>query len=318
LLQNRVLNPLNMRKTTLELHHMLNSGDFAQPYIDRADGFENIDFNKTLSEVMKPAGAMNSTANDMAKWLRLLLNRGEYQHGQLIKKRTLATLQSPHTVISPYVGESGRLPMHYALGWFTKTYRGYYQVQHGGNIEGFTTAVFTYPSEGVGIVVMANKHATRLPHALSLMLSDRLLGLKPGNHIERLRSQKQADATTFGERQSPKAEGQQQGAAELGQYAGEFFHPGYGKMTISAVDGKLVLKYKLITEEFSLDKADRFISHNTQQLGLFEDELLIYERDESGAITAVMVPFDFPKPIRFTRARELKICFFLCTEDDFN
>ena len=317
LVQNRVLDKLEMGNTSLDITDMQESEDFALPYIESESILERVDFNSTMSEAIKPAGAINSTANDMARWLKLLLDKGVHKQLPLIEERTLATIQSPQTVISPYVGDPDSSPMHYGLGWFTKSYRGHYQVQHGGNIEGFTAAVFTYPTEKIGIVVLANTHATMLPHALALDISDKLLGLESRNHTAGFLSRKNANVVTSSEQELQASGKQETVATKLGEYVGEFYHKGYGEIQISEVDGVLELEYKGVVERFSKQQPDRFLSENTHQFALFEDESLTYERDDIGDITSVMVPFDFPKPIRFTKSRERKICLFYCTEKDF-
>ena len=78
------------------------------------------------------AGAINSTANDMAKWLQFQLATGRHGGEQLVSKRELR--RTWRTVV--FGGAGG-----YALGWMKGLWQRHQVVHHGGNLNGFTAQV---------------------------------------------------------------------------------------------------------------------------------------------------------------------------------
>jgi CubicO group peptidase (beta-lactamase class C family) len=99
-----------------------------------------------------PAGAINASVTDMAKWLQFVLDRGETQ--------ALASAESMETFLTPHmeIADEG----HYALGWFVDEWRNKDKVHHGGNVAGFSAMVAMLPKKDIGYVMLTNLSATPL------------------------------------------------------------------------------------------------------------------------------------------------------------
>lgn len=293
LIQTRLLDKLDMNNTSLNYRGMHAADNYSLPYEEDEQGLTLTALSKNIGGVMRPAGVINSSVKDMSNWLQVLLNEGKYQDRQLIQKSTLAQLQSPQIAITGMSPNADMSPLSYGLGWFTQTYRGYYQVQHGGNINGYTSAVFTYPHEKVGIVILTNKNYSPVPHALAMDISDSLFSLEAREHL-----------TTSLKRKQAQIEGPTKAAPtknttpdlkptfELEEYTGIYFHPGYGEVVISAVEGGLQVNYMEIQEQFEHEVFNTFVSRNTFQFGIFEGEKLNFDINKNGEIAAVHLPFE--------------------------
>jgi D-alanyl-D-alanine carboxypeptidase len=88
-------------------------------------------------------GSIISTANDMTKWLQAL------DRGQLLSKASYQQLWTSTSLNSSR--KTG-----YGLGWFVGNYNGHPYTEHGGNVGGYTTGVYRYPQDQLGIIVLTN------------------------------------------------------------------------------------------------------------------------------------------------------------------
>src|SRR4029079_6365897 len=83
------------------------------------------------SPVSAPAGGINLSAVDMARWMAMLLNHGKLSNGkQLLSEETLRTLWTPVAVTraESFPGPMSLANAHlqaYGLGWFVGDYRGH-------------------------------------------------------------------------------------------------------------------------------------------------------------------------------------------------
>jgi len=125
-----------------------------------------------------PAGSINSTANDMSKWLITLINGGKYNGQQVFSANSVREIQTPTmvtpaTVPLPY-DENGYGV--YGLGWGISSYRGHIRVEHGGNIDGFSASTCFLPKDSLGIIVLTNMNGSASTAWSATMQSTNSLG----------------------------------------------------------------------------------------------------------------------------------------------
>jgi CubicO group peptidase (beta-lactamase class C family) len=123
------------------------------------------------------AGAVVSSAREMANWLMLHLNGGCFEGRQLLHENTireLHALQNQHIDLAqPPFDRTGET---YAMGWRRATYAGHLHLSHAGQLIGFPAYVAMLPDEGLGVIVLAN--TAQWPHrAIAFSIFDRLLEL---------------------------------------------------------------------------------------------------------------------------------------------
>lgn len=141
------------------------------------------------AQVSAPAGGINLSAVDMAKWMAMLLSRGKLPNGkQLLSEDAVRTLWTPVAVTSArsFPGPMALANPHlqaYALGWFVEDYRGHPVIEHTGGVLGALSALYLIPDKGVGIAVSINSEDTGARRSVVFHLLDQYLGLSQADWI---------------------------------------------------------------------------------------------------------------------------------------
>ncbi|MET0637477.1 MAG: serine hydrolase [Chitinophagaceae bacterium] len=310
-IQDKFLQPLGMTNTTVDLEGWLKNPDIAKGYGLLKDSIpEKMDYYDIAG--MAPAGSINSSVNDMAKWLIMWINSGKYEGKEILP--------------SPYVNEAitsqmvitGNLPgkqnpdnymANYGLGWMISSYRGHYFVEHGGNIDGFSATTGFFPSDSIGIVVLANQNGSAVPYIVRNLVADRALGLKSkdweteayNEYAEGRKKSKEAAKTgvsshRFGTKPSHP----------LADYTGIYTAPGGESFeVIQRTDSLFAL----------LPRAPLYLRHYHYDIFAMMDKGDLAKNDtadyngvkisfltgETGDISAATIPLENPGPIKFTR-----------------
>lgn len=148
-MQKLVFAPLGMNSTTVTLskaiekdHADTHARGFAQTYEKIPVSYE-----EALIAV-RPAGAIWSTARDMARYMLLELGQGTLDGKPIVSEQNLLARRQPQVKIDE--------DNAYGLGLVTSNYHGVQIVHHGGNTLGHTADMFVLPEHGIGVVVLAN------------------------------------------------------------------------------------------------------------------------------------------------------------------
>ncbi|MFN7963229.1 MAG: serine hydrolase [Thermoanaerobaculia bacterium] len=245
--RERIFLPLGMSHSNFDVADSQRAPDFAQPYVEREEKLVKVPFRPIGN--MGPAGSINSSVNDMVRWVAYQLT-GKAGGKELLPPALLAEL---HATQMP-MGNTAERPeisaTSYAMGWMSDTFRGHARLHHGGNIDGFSAMVTLLPQDGLGLVVLSNKESSGVPELVVREALDRLLELKPiGWEAEALARRKASLAAQKGAK-SRLDEGRKTGthpAHPLAEYAGFYHHPGYGDLTVQAAGKGLELTYNHLT-----------------------------------------------------------------------
>jgi CubicO group peptidase (beta-lactamase class C family) len=316
-LRTRLLGPLGMDRSNLSVEDMTADADHAGAYERRQGAVVAVPPRPVAA--MAPAGAINSCAADMARWLLAQLGGGQVDGKAVMSPDTLARQHTPYIVIpeDPTFPESTRHA--YALGWMIGRYRGHRLVEHGGGIDGFQTECMLLPDDGIGVAVMTNTSSSAMAPVVAYRLLDELLGLDALDWFSRFKPR--FDALMAGSREARRARRVVPDAPlprPLDAYAGEYEHQGYGTLTITADGG--ALRPRLGTMDLSL--AHRHYETFDLEWHELGDEShlfpLMFLSDPDGDITALTVPLEpFIEPQRFERladasARDPEVLRRLC------
>ena len=178
-IREKIFEPLGMTNSNSSLVDWMKAKDLAFGYNVKKDSFINKTDYYNISG-MAPAGSINSSVNDMAKWLELWINGGKYKGKEILPAQYVTEAISSQMVVTGSLPSAERPDVflsNYGLGWFLASYRGHYRVEHGGNINGFSASTSFFPSDSIGIVVLCNQNGSQVPAMVRNLLSDRLLGL---------------------------------------------------------------------------------------------------------------------------------------------
>ena len=291
LLRRRILIPLHMTRTAAQVREMQAAGNFAMPYILGDKAPEVMAFYD-VSELRGPAGAVISTANDMANWLLFNLNLGKVNGTPVVRQQALSPLftpQMPATLRAPRYPELSH--QNCGLGWFIDTYRGSLRFSHPGNLYGFTAMVSFLPRESVGVVVLANLNGTPLPEIVERFVYDSLLNLAPVNWSGRYKDDEaRARAAYEAAAKAGGGEGQKAVAAPPphtpDEYAGTYLSAGYGTVTIARSGGGLSIRLRSGTFPLHHGRSNAFdFSHPVEG----QSWPLVFREGLSGTIEAVAI-----------------------------
>jgi len=306
LVTERVFQPLGMERSNLTVEKSTGDPDRSLPY-QSADGqpmeipFRNVD-------MLGPAGSINSSADDMARWLLLHLGDGRYGDRRIVSAEQLAQLHAPQMVMATgdKVSTSyGEAPYSsYGMGWFVQPYRGHAMIHHGGNVDGFSAMVAFLPTDNSGVAVLSNGGDNPAPVILALNVFDRLLGLDqiPWSAREKEIGAGLREAEDTGKEQSAAARvAGTKPSHDLDAYAGDYEHHGYGVMSIARDGAMLRATYNGLEAVLTHYHYDTFeMTH-----GLFAvPPKALFSTNSKGDIDGVSVPFEPAGPdIVFRRLR---------------
>lgn len=176
LIRARILEPLHMDATKTSLHACYGKRDTARAYswdedADKLLPAESAAQSERVDSVA-PAGALCSTALDMAKWLRFLLADGVADDKPLISEESLKQTWTPQIVLGGGAG--------YGMGWIRRDWRGQPLLLHDGALPGgYSTLVALLPESHLGFVVVTNLFPTVFPSLVLAQVTEALLG-SPG------------------------------------------------------------------------------------------------------------------------------------------
>jgi CubicO group peptidase (beta-lactamase class C family) len=206
-----------------------------------------------------PAGGINASPNDMARWLQLQLDRGVMGNKRLFSEATAKEMWTPQVLV-PVSSEHSAIAatqptFHtYGLGWNVKDYRGHRIVTHSGFVEGSASVTFLIPDQKVGFIVMINAEDTEAHEAIAYHLLDHYLGLAKTDWVSAfakahrakidnaIRALDAAEAATKQQSNSAQSRGP---SLDSQAYAGTYRDAWYGDVTIDYRDGDLNIDFKV-------------------------------------------------------------------------
>jgi CubicO group peptidase (beta-lactamase class C family) len=246
----RIFRPLGMERSRTSVRELAGLTDVASPH-ERIDG-QVVPVSHRNIDNIAPAGSILSSARDMTRWLKLMLNRGELEGKRMLSKEVVDEVWRP-SVLYPLPPETIALfpSTHfstYGLGWGLRDYHGRLVASHTGGIDGMLSQVVVVPEEKLGVVVLTNTAPTgSLAHAaITCHVLDAFLGAgsevdwrarfrELGNKQEE--KQKEAEAKRDRGRVAHTSP-----SLPLERYVGTYESEMYGRFALALEGGRLVLR----------------------------------------------------------------------------
>ena len=100
----------------------------------------------------RASGAINSTAEEMAKYIRLYLNKGLLDTIRIISEASIQRIEHPQSTLAAKAG----ITEGYGLNIENRTYRGLKVCGHNGGMDGFLCAMSYFPELGIGYIFIIN------------------------------------------------------------------------------------------------------------------------------------------------------------------
>ena len=122
-----------------------------------ANGYDDKGKNRTAVDywhiIMRPSGSINTSAAEMANWLKFYLNRGAFEGTRILSEASIDRMEIPTTTLAARTG----LEFGYGLNNYTKNSHGFVWHGHNGGMMGFVADMSYSPELGVGFAVMINR-----------------------------------------------------------------------------------------------------------------------------------------------------------------
>jgi len=166
----RIFKPLGMTNSTMTIPELEKAKDYSFGYDYNFDTKATRKLPFRPIDATNPAGSINSSARDMAKWITFVMNGGIIGGKRLVSEKGYEEWTKPQMNITP----NGK--MAYGLGWFLQDWNGLKVVQHGGNIDGFNSLVAMIPEKKLGFVMLTNVSGSPLGNELMPSVWENILG----------------------------------------------------------------------------------------------------------------------------------------------
>ncbi len=244
-MQRRLFAPLGMTRSSTTIRGLEGQTNVAAPHMLLAGTLTAVPYRNI--DNAGPAGSINGSALDMARWIRFQIDSGRVGTRRLVSAAQLAETWRGRAIIHDPLFRTlfgpGEL-VEYGLGWFVWSHRQHKVLLHGGNIDGMSGLISFIPDQRIGIVVLTNMNQSFVHAGITRWVYDRLLGGPDEDWNARtLALFKDSEAATAGRGERWKAErvtGTSPSLA-LEKYAGRFVDSLYGTIEIRANGGALTL-----------------------------------------------------------------------------
>ncbi len=204
------------------------------------------------SDNVNPAGGINSSAEDMAKWLMVQLDSGRTADGsRLFSPRVTRELWSIVTPIpagepAPELAALRANFNGYGLGLGVRDYRGRKMLTHTGGLPGLVSRVTMLPELRLGVVVLTNAESTTAFTVITNRIVDHFLAAPPLDYLglaKRQEAAAEAGLAAQAKERSARRDSTSKPSLTLGQYAGAYSDAWYGEVTLAVENGKLVMRF---------------------------------------------------------------------------
>jgi len=309
-IREKIFAPLGMSHSDLSVTDMEKTDDHALPYELKKDVVAKVPFHNI--DAIGPAGAINSSVDDMSHYLIFQLGDGKYDGKPVVAESDLREMHSPQTAIPdppPAFSMSGLGHFSYGLAWVVTAYRGHNLVWHNGGIDGFYALLSMLPDDHLGVVVLTNLPNGQTPEVLAYSVYDRLLGLDPLPWFDRFKDLAAKGKKQEEEAKKNKATDRKTGthpSHRLADFAGEYQNPGYGILKVALQGDALELSLNQLGP-FPLEHYHYDIFQVPEDFdSVAAGEKFQFEMSKKGEIDSIAATLEpaLGEDITFTRAPE--------------
>lgn len=246
----RIVTPVGMSGTKVRLSAAAGGGNIAAPHAALDGKVRPI--RPFTSDNTDPAGGINSSARDMAAWIRVQLAGGALPNGSRLfsadTARQLTTMVTPVPANDP---PAELQPMKttfngYALGLGVREYRGHKLVAHTGGLPGYLSRVMMVPDLHLGVAVLTNQESGEAFDSIAFRIVDHYLEAARFDWIDAFKKvhDRMQAATAAADRGASAARNSaSKPSLPLEKYAGTYSDAWYGDVAVAHEAGKLVMRF---------------------------------------------------------------------------
>ena len=246
----RIVAKVGMHDTKVRHSAAAGTGNVAATHA-RVDGVVR-PISPFLSDNVNPAGGVNASAEDMAKWMLVQLSGGLLADGSRLFSPATARQLTRLVTPMPFDDPPSELPPlkvnfnGYALGIGVRDYRGHKMLLHTGGLPGYVSRVAMIPDVGLGVAVLTNQESTGAFDAIAFHVIDGYLDAPAFDWIAGYKAVDDRSAASDAAIEKGAASVSNAGSKPslpLAQYAGTYRDRWYGDITIALENGALVMRF---------------------------------------------------------------------------
>ncbi|HEY7497987.1 MAG TPA: serine hydrolase [Vicinamibacterales bacterium] len=246
----RILKKVGMNGSTVRHSEVASGSNVAAPHAP-LDG-KVAPIKPFDSDNTNPAGGINSNAEDMAKWMNVLLAKGQLPDGsRLFSERTYRQLTSIVTPMNVPQLPAELAPLQpnflgYALGLSVSDYRGRKSVSHTGGLPGYVSKVFWIPDIEFGVTILTNQESGAAFEAIGYHAADRFLGppMTDWPALYRRITERQAANIAAAEKKAAASrDAASRPSLPLARYAATYTDVWYGDIAIELQGERLAMQF---------------------------------------------------------------------------
>ena len=248
--ETRILRPVGMAGSNVRHSTAGQGGNVATPHAS-IEGTVRV-IAPFASDNTNPAGGINSSAEDMAKWMMVQLDSGRLADGgRLFTPRSTRQLWAMVTPIEPGAVPAQLAPLRasfggYALGLGLRDYRGEKMLSHTGGLPGYVSRVAMIPSKRLGVVVLTNQESSGAFDAIVNRALDAFLGEPTFDWLAAFKWADERNAEETRKAEAAALSGRDttsRPSLPLARYAGLYRDAWYGDVAISDERSSLVMRF---------------------------------------------------------------------------
>jgi CubicO group peptidase (beta-lactamase class C family) len=247
----RIFDPLGMKATSATAREAVAAKDHATPHyfgLDKsvtAVEWDNLD-------TARAAGSINSTARDLAEWLKFQLAEGKVGDKQLVARSALRETHTPQMLVKPegpfavYFPQKATRFSSYGLGWFVHDYKGVTCASHGGTLTGFRAQCMLVPEQKLGVFVLCNLRPSFVTEAVAKTVLDATLGLPQEDWVAFHKAQLALldfNIAAAKKKRDGARKAETKPSLTTNGYAGRYDEPAYGTAQVTVDGAALALKW---------------------------------------------------------------------------
>lgn len=240
LMRERILNPLGMTRSSLDEAGLTRVDNGATLHVLEGGKAVPIEPGSMLLSwpyVYGPAGGLNSSALDMARWIAAQMNRGKLGKVRIFSEAAADYMHTPQTPV-----KMGPYHAAYTQGWLLTELSRTDVVWHNGGTSGIAAFVGFSPDQGVGLVVLTNLGHHNLADALGLQFFDLLSGVDGADWNRTFLDQDEKTAATEAKEAADAEKKPALPGLPAKDYAGTYESPVLGGLTVTADGDGLVVR----------------------------------------------------------------------------
>jgi CubicO group peptidase (beta-lactamase class C family) len=299
-LKSKIFSPLNMDHSFTHLKEMEKTNNFSFGYGVSDGKTEKVLYEDYYS--YSPAGAIKSTSNDMANWMRVWLNDGKFNEQQILPKEYVNNATSIHNIMPQDGADASVYLFGDGFGWRVQSFKGHYKINHGGNTSGFSSQVVIYPNDKLGIVVLTNQQNSILPYIIADVITNRMLDL-PKTELNQypvvVKDINKIDKEIKGLNKDKIS------THKLSDFCGKYSNKGYGTFKIIQENNSLFVLFPTFKFRLEHIEYDSFVMKQINKIPqvMNPEFALNFSTDNNENISATNIRLQ-SEPVEFTKQTE--------------